>query len=279
MSGDLMKDEEWVEHFKEITDKAIVKAEELRGTRRAREKIGQGAGGDTTVVMDRVLEDIIIDRLKDIDNVRLISEERGVLEFGDPENIVVADPLDGSFNAKMGIPLFSMSLALARGGSTMGDLSIGLVRDLVSGDQYHAVRNGGAFVNGEPMESSEKQEIRVIGMEPHPNTILTLDQNRAIIEGDTRLRSLGCISLDLCYLARGIFDTFIDVRDRISRVLDIAAGKVIIEEAGGVLTDETGEGLGTVELDTGTRINFVAASNRIIHEKVLNILRSKGLLG
>jgi myo-inositol-1(or 4)-monophosphatase len=221
--------------------------------------------------MDKVMEDLIVRQLEEIGDVRLISEERGTLEIGSPRMTVVADPLDGSFNAKMGISLFAMSLALVQGEPNLGNVVLGYVRNLVNGDEYYAMKGEGAFQNRAPISTSSRDEIKVLGMEPHPNTVIALEQQRALVDYDTRLRSLGCMALDLCYVANGIFDAMADVRGGLSRVLDMSAGKIIIEEAGGMVTDEKGRSLDQVSVDVSTRIDFIAAGNKDILEKIVRV--------
>jgi myo-inositol-1(or 4)-monophosphatase len=269
---------DWLALFKEIGLEAHEKAARLYGTSEAGRELGVGAGGDVTVMMDKVIEEVVAHACNKIGDVRLISEELGLLEFGEPSATVIADPLDGSFNAKMGIPLYTISLAFAERGMELGDISLGYVRNLVNGDEYHAIRGEGAFLNGGPIRSSNNNEILVLGMEPHPNTELALRQNLAIVEKDTRVRSLGCISIDLCHVANGIFDTFVDVRGKATRIVDISAGKIIVEEAGGLITDEKGRALDNVPIGLDNRVNFIASGNRTIHGKVISTLTDKGFI-
>src|SRR5690606_14255969 len=79
----------------------------------------------------------------------VISEERGRVDFGSEDYLVVVDPLDGSLNAKRGLRQHALSIAVADG-PTMADVLLGYVLDLGSGDEWHAIRGEGAFLNGEP---------------------------------------------------------------------------------------------------------------------------------
>lgn len=267
-----MRTEEWLQELRAMGRLAQEGISGIWGTPEAGDELGVGAGGDTTILADKVIEDILVERLEAIGDVRLISEERGRVDIGEPTVTVIADPLDGSFNAKMGIPLFAISLALLEGGSTFGHMTAALVRNLVTGDEYYAVRGGGAFFNGGRIRTSSREEVSVIGMECHPNTSLALRQNLAIVEGDTRVRSLGCMSLDLCHVARGVFDAYVDVRGRVSRVVDMAAGNLIVVEAGGVVTDGRGGSLSGMALEVDTRLDFIASGNEKVHGKVLERL-------
>jgi len=273
-----LKTKEWLDIFEQIGKEAQAKVSGLWGTSEARKEFGVGAGGDTTVLIDKVIEDYLIERLKAIGNVRLISEETGEVVFGEPDVTVIADPLDGSFNAKMGIPLFAISLALVEGGNELGDISGGYVRNLINGDEYQASQGGGAFFNDQAIRTSKNKEILTLGMESHPNTILALEQHLALVTKYTRIRSLGCISMDLCHVARGIFDTLVDVRGRTTRIVDIAAGKILIEEAGGLISDERGNTIDGARVEMDNRINFIASANKDIHDQVLKVLSEKDLV-
>jgi myo-inositol-1(or 4)-monophosphatase len=266
----------WLEVFRDVGIKAQKVSQQIWGTPEAQKELGRGACGDRTVEMDRRLEDILIDKLKRVGDIRLISEESGLLEFGEPNATIIADPLDGSFNAKMGIPLFTISLALVEGDLRMGNITLGYIRNLLTGKEYIGITGKGATFDGTPLETSNRTDVTVIGMECHPNTVLALRQSLTVVDNDTRFRSLGCASMDLCLVAKGVFDTVIDVRERRSRIIDIAAGYRIVLEAGGMMTDEEGRPLDDIKVEMSTRINFVASGNLVVHKKVLRMLEEQG---
>ena len=116
-------------------------------TRAEREPVvGAGEGGDDTVAIDAASEDAIVRRLEATGaSFTLISEELGERVFGDGGSThVVVDPIDGSLNAKRGIPFFALSLAVADG-PTMGDVRFGYVYDFGTGEEWMAHRGAGAF--------------------------------------------------------------------------------------------------------------------------------------
>ncbi len=105
-------------------------------TRAEREPVvGQGLGGDETTAIDKAAEDAILARFRALDGITIVSEEAGRL--GDGSTIVVIDPIDGSLNAKRGIPFFSVSIAVADG-PTMGDVQFGYVYDFGTGEEWVA---------------------------------------------------------------------------------------------------------------------------------------------
>ena len=119
-------------------------------TRVEREPVLQrGEGGDDTTAIDQAAEDAVVERLAALgDDFVLVSEELGERVFGaGGATRVVVDPIDGSVNAKRGIPFFSFSLAVAEG-PTMGDVTFGYVYDFGSGEEWTAERGGGAFLDG-----------------------------------------------------------------------------------------------------------------------------------
>src|SRR3982750_4080672 len=118
-------------------------------TRAEREPVvGQGLGGDETTAIDKAAEDAIVARLRAAGDVTIVSEEAG--RIGSGAALVVVDPIDGSPNAKRGLPLFAVSIAVADG-ETMGDVHFAYVYDFGSGEEWVARRGEGAMVNGEPL--------------------------------------------------------------------------------------------------------------------------------
>ncbi len=114
----------WFEALGDAADRIATMVSGLTAAER-RVPQGAGAGGDTTVLVDRLAEEIVIDVLGRQDGgLTLISEEAGEVAMGAPSPIVVVDPIDGSLNAKRGLPIFATSIALADG-PTMGDVGLG----------------------------------------------------------------------------------------------------------------------------------------------------------
>ena len=264
---------QWQGIFHKIGIEAELVARKWYGTEKARREIGRGAGGDTTVWLDKALEDIIIKRLKPVGNLRLITEEAGILEFGDPKVTVIADPLDGSTNAKHGIPMFAVSLALAGKEPTLGSVKAGYVRNLIAGNEFTAVKGGGAWRDGKKLATSKNTNVKLLSLEFHPHTPETLRKSVQFISTSEKVRSLGSIALDLCYTASGIFDAVVDFRDRI-RLLDISAGKLILEEAGGIITDLRGKSIDPHAVGENNRLSFIAAGNKTVHGKMLALCRA-----
>ena len=123
-------------------------------TRLEREPVlRQGEGGDETTAIDAAAEDAVVERLAALDaDFVLVSEELGERVFGSGGPIrVVVDPIDGSVNAKRGIPFFSLSLAVAEG-PTMEDVTFAYVYDFGAREEWVAERGGGARLNDLPLD-------------------------------------------------------------------------------------------------------------------------------
>src|SRR3954447_10477065 len=111
---------------------------------------GRGGGGDMTLVIDEAAEDAIFRELESLDlPMTVISEERGHVDLhGGGQTTVVVDPIDGSRNAKRGIPAYSVSIAVADG-PVIGDVKFAYVHDLALDEDWHAAPGEGAYLNGE----------------------------------------------------------------------------------------------------------------------------------
>jgi myo-inositol-1(or 4)-monophosphatase len=164
--------------------------------------------------------------------------------------------------------MYALSLALADMRDTIGDLKLGYVRNLVSGQEYTAIKSKGAFCNGNRLRPSNNSNIKMLGVELSQYSKGNLELNVKYLRMAEKIRALGSIALDLCYVASGAFDALIDVRDCI-RTLDIAAGALILEESGGFITDLNGKNIYGLRIDPKTRLCFLAAGNTKIHNLLM----------
>jgi myo-inositol-1(or 4)-monophosphatase len=229
--------------------------------------VRMGADGTPTEMIDEIAEYAALSVLESKSmSLRLVSEELGERVIGEePEITIVLDPMDGTFNAIKNIPFFCVSIGI--GYSDLSDIRFGYVKNLVNGNIYTAEKGSGAYLNNNKKlhvsSVSKLSDSNVISYSHSPYAI-TVSHHKV-----RRVRVFGSAALELCYIASGKFDAFIDTRSML-RVTDIAAGKVIVEEAGGKLTDGNGEAL-TTPLDVKQRVNVVA-SNGYIHDKILELV-------
>jgi myo-inositol-1(or 4)-monophosphatase len=190
-----------------------------------------GEGGDDTTAIDQAAEDAVVARLAALgEDFVLVSEELGVRTFGaGGAPRVVVDPIDGSVNAKRGIPFFSFSLAVAEG-PTMGDVTFGYVYDFGAGEEWTAKRGGGAFLGNEPIGIMRpKEPIEILSFEG------TTTPDIAERIGDVlglagRVRVMGSLALSLCHLAAGRVDGVCSLKA--ARSVDIAAAQLLVRECG-----------------------------------------------
>jgi len=233
---------------------------------------GRGEGGDIALVIDRAAEDAIFRELESLEiAMTVISEERGHVDLngGGPTTIVV-DPIDGSRNAKRGIPAYSVSIAVADG-NTIGDVEFGFVHDLALDETWHAASGEGAYLNGErvpPLPADSELEILALEM---IDPALVVESAEAIAAtGADRLRALGSFALALCWVAAGRYDGLATLTS--SRSVDFAAGQLIVIEAGGaVAMPDAGGEVSTTSLDLVTRTRVLAAANASMLERLLPI--------
>ena len=205
---------------------------------------GRGEGGDTAYVIDRAAEDAIfaeIDRL----GVPLtaVSEERGELEIaGGGELRIVVDPVDGSLNAKRGLPFACVSIAVASG-PRMGDVEVGWVAELdprISvgdeprpGRDWCAVKGEGAYRDGEPLPPLRPGPLEVLGLETaRPELVAAAAPAIERVEA-RRIRALGSVAMTLCLVAAGQLDGMLSLRP--IRSVDAAAAQLLVKEAGGAV--------------------------------------------
>lgn len=209
---------------------------------RALETGTRGSGGDRTLAIDRGAESVVLaelDRLRD-EGFRFaaLSEERGEVDYGDSEIRVIIDPIDGSLNAKRGIPHHALSIAVADG-PTMADVAFGFVYDFGPREEWWARRGEGAMLNDAALNPTLAERrgpdgrIEVIGIESaDPRWVAASIE--PLVESAYRLRALGTIASTLCQVAGGRFDAMLSLRR--ARGVDSAAGQLIVREGGGFVS-------------------------------------------
>lgn len=257
--------------------------------RMSREEAGislaRGAGGDITKKIDKVGEDAALEVVREYDvSCRVLSEEAGLVDSGrkgkgrvdanasndDGNCIIVLDAIDGTTNAVRGIPFYSCSVAYATS-DRLSSVTHASVMDLTSGDIYYAVKGDGAYMNGSRIKTANVSSDRagyVIGINLSGISIDKLKRLSSILAMTNHIRQFGSNALEMCLLARGLLDAYIDVRGKI-RVTDIAAAYLIIVEAGGIVVDEYLNMLDT-PLSLDARLSFIACAD----ESMLNYIFS-----
>jgi len=197
-----------------------------------------------------------------------LMEERGEVKGADATHRWIVDPLDGTTNFLHGIPVFAISVALERD----GELVAGLVYNPADHETFTAEKGKGAFLNDKRIRVAARAELAaaVIGTGiPHsgrPNHELFLKELRAVMAASAGVRRMGAAALDLAWTAAGRFDGF---WEHGLRPWDVAAGIVILREAGAYVSDSTGK-------DRMLEDGGIVAGNETIHAKLLKLLKAAG---
>ncbi len=203
---------------------------------------------DFVTKTDKRVEKILIEELsKSKKKYSFITEESGIINNSDKDNFWIIDPIDGTTNFLHGIPHFAISVAL----KSNNKIIIGLIFDPIKNEIFYAERNVGSFFNNQRIRVSKKNKI---------DECLFASNHLGVKFSDLNIRYTGCAALDLAYVGSGRLDGFF--QNNIN-LWDIAAGALIVEEAGGIVND-----INKFNIDS---INIRASSNEI-HKKMLEKL-------
>ncbi|MEO6157875.1 MAG: inositol monophosphatase [Ilumatobacteraceae bacterium] len=191
-------------------------------------------------------------------HVGVLSEESGT-EHDEYDEIVVVDPLDGSTNASRGLPWYATSLCLVDGDGP----AVALVANQASGVRYWAVRGEGAWCNGRRLVPSNCEVLSdaIVGISSAPPSN----------PGWAQFRALGACALDLCLVADGVLDGFVDCGVEQHGVWDFLAGVLICNEAGATVSDAADRDL--CVLDHRARRTPVAGATRALHDSLRGVRR------
>ncbi len=258
------------------------------------EKVKIGADGTPTSLIDIIAEDKMINILKNAPVLSyIVSEEIGELKLGRgtkrsikltdelrrtdldeaeiPKFIFLIDPVDGTNNAIKEIPAFGISIAVAgvhQGRvATLNDVELGFISSFANGNFFEAEKGKGCWLNNEKVHPSDI--INISDMTLGGFTKSGTSQASKLVDNARRMRVLGSVVLELSYVASGRYDAFLDLRG--SRIIDIAASKLILEEAGCIITNKYGQKLNNI-LSIYEKTIIVAANNKILHKQMIDIL-------
>lgn len=226
-------------------------------------KTGRGEGGDATLAIDRAAEDAILAVLE-AERVPLtaVSEERGeVAVAGGGVVRVVIDPVDGSFNAKRGLPFACVSIAVASG-PLMEHVQVAWVGELDPPRDWWALRGGGAWRDGVRLPPLRPGPLEVLGLEGARPELVAAHAQALADTGATRVRALGAVATSMCLVAAGRLDAMLSIRE--VRSVDVAAAQLLVREAGGTVALPGGDAL-----DLEMRSRVVAARDGELVERLL----------
>jgi myo-inositol-1(or 4)-monophosphatase len=265
----------WLPIFRAIAAEIRAAVPPLAGTPAGRKVVGLGAGGDQTIYLDQLAEGIVVRHLEQAYRsglrFQLISEELGDRDF-DGAPLVLADPLDGSFNAKLGLPYYAVVLAVTEG-DRFSDVRLGYVQNLVTGDEFHAIAGSGAFRNGEPLRpvlpAFDGRSIPLVQFDA-PSGVEPRERAAPIFARAEKVRQLGSAALNLCYTATG--GVALQVTPAPVRSFDLAGPLLILREAGGIATDYEGRSIDATSVRLDARTTLLASLSPAVHAYALQLL-------
>jgi myo-inositol-1(or 4)-monophosphatase len=196
----------------------------------------------------------------------VLSEELGRRSFGAEFPLVLVDPVDGSLNAKQGLPFFGLMLTLLDG-PTVADTVAGFVLNLVNGEEWTAIRKQGAWRDGEPLvvqPPDDRGRIGLIALESNPRSLVAA---QGLVASSSKVRILGSMALSIAHTAAGAFDAFCAPVPM--RVFDMSASVLILREAGGVATDAKGGELDQLTCNLETRTTLLCSPSAELHAAAL----------
>ncbi len=205
---------------------------------------------DFVTKTDKNVEKILIEELSKIKkNYSFLSEEVGYIENKDKDNIWIIDPIDGTMNFLHGIPHFAISIAL----KSNDQIISGLIFDPIKDEMYFSEKSKGAYLNNQRLRVSKKSSL---------DDCLFSSNHEGVKFSNLNLRYSGCASLDLAYVASGRLDGYF--HNKIN-IWDIAAGSLMVEEAGGIVNDLNKFNTNNID---------IRASNSAINDKMLEKLKN-----
>lgn len=221
--------------------------------------------GDFVSAADRRSEDIIHKELsKARPEYSFLMEESGEIKGEDPNNIWIIDPLDGTSNFLHGIPHWCISIAL----QTKGEIVAGIIYDPVKDETFRAEKGGGAFMKNRRLRVSGRNDLlssMITTGHPRRDTAAQkqfIKEYEIILEHVPGMRRYGAAALDMAYVAAGRFEGF---WERGINAWDMAAGHIIVKEAGGISTNVSGT-------DSPVHNGNVLCANPNLHEKLKSLL-------
>lgn len=220
--------------------------------------------------VDKTAEKMLVSGLSDIFPTAVFLTEEGTIAESDGEWKWVVDPLDGTTNFLHQIPLFSVSIGLMQ----HDKVKCGWVYDIMHDDLFYAWKGGGAYLNGRRINVSQQtdfgQSLLVTGF-PYGNPAAMrryVDVFYHLMMNTRGVRRLGSAAIDLAYVACGRFEGFYEYR---LSPWDVTGGVIILQEAGGIITDFEGG-------DNYIYGKQIVATNGVVHQELLEVIQEKFLI-
>lgn len=258
-----------------------VRAYLLEKGRASRAGVGTNPKGQETLAFDAGAEDVVVEFCgkKIPRSLRLLSEERGEIrireDLGSPEFTLIVDPVDGSENFKRGIELTCFSVAVLPFDAPLAPSGVvaGLVGNVFTGTYQTAIRGGGAFSGGSRLCTSGVTRLAdaMVAVEGEFHRSEFPGRVDGLMRAAAHTRFLGSAVAIQMGVAAGGIDAYVDVRGGLTPE-NFMAGALIIEEAGGIVSDACGNPLPAFKKMTDSFM-FVTSANADLHRKILHVLR------
>lgn len=214
--------------------------------------------------IDKASEKLIIDFIKNkFPSHSILAEEGGGVK-NDSEYLWVVDPLDGTTNFTHGLPIFAVSIGVQKNNKTIAGVVFDVMRNVI----YSAELGSGAFANSNKLKVTDTEKLNhslLVSGFPYniaENPDHAFERFVALTKKSRGVRRLGSAAIDFCYLASGVFDGFWEVN---LHPWDICAGKLIVEEAGGLVTDFEGK-----QIDIYSK--KILCTNNKIHNQIMSVM-------
>jgi len=215
---------------------------------------------------DKASEKLISDFIKKKYPSHGILAEEGSEANKSAEYLWVIDPLDGTTNFAHGLPIFAVSIGVQKNGQTIAGVVYDVMRDII----FSAEKNNGSFENEKRINVNKNENLGhsmlVTGFpyDIRENPDKAFERFIAFLKQVRGIRRLGSAAIDFCYVANGVFDGFWEVS---LHPWDMCAGKLIVEEAGGLVTNFDGN-----QIDIYSQ--QILATNKFIHQKMIDVMKS-----
>ena len=209
-------------------------------------QVSEKGPGDFVTASDKRVEGIIIKELEKSE-YSILSEETGLIEGKNKDKKWIIDPIDGTFNFLNGLPHFAISIAY----EDKSEIISGIIFDPIKNEMFYAEKNSGSFFNNRRIRVSKKDNLQ---------DCLFATNHEGAISSKLNLRYTGCAALDLAYVSCGRLDGYF--HNKIN-VWDVAAGVLIIKEAGGKVND-----INKFDMNS---INIRASNNNIYNKMLENL--------
>ena len=255
-----------------------------------RKVIKRGVGGDLTLRIDEVSENAIHKSLlRDLheDSFVFVSEELGEARVtnDDPRPVVICDPLDGSHNAQVGVPLFSLSLAVLGVKKKMrpsdkryfGDVDVALIQSIMTGDEFYALKGHASYHDRELLKewrSNQEDRIKTLGVECGDIDYLKELISKLTKKQVYKFRILGSAAISLSLLAEGTLDALVFAQPGGARTIDSPAGYLIAKEAGCKFSDlsSASRDIDQVEVGFHSKINLIGARSKRVQRDLMRLV-------